>query len=124
MLKFPNILEPSSKLILSSKTAIKFTDLFDTFDSYVGKGGYYLKVMETEDGIEVSAISLESDKNYIHEQTTSATQWIVIHNLNKFPAVTIINSGQKEIIGEIQYLDLNTLVVAFDYSLTGKVICN
>lgn len=124
--KFPDNKEPSSKFTwkFDKDVQIKFKDLFDTIDSYVGKGGYYLKVNDTEDGITVSAVALESDKNYVYEQTIASDIWTVEHNLGKFPAVEIIDSVGVIMIGIVEYIDNNNLSISFDYELTGKVICN
>jgi hypothetical protein len=123
-LNYPNVLEPSGKLIFPNRVWIRFIDLFDTFNSYIGKGGYFLKVNSTENGIDVTAVPSETDKNFVFEQDTPLQEWIVTHNMNKYPAVTILDTNEKEIIGEIEYIDENSLAVRFNYNLTGKVICN
>ena len=48
----------------------------------------------------------------------------VTHNLQKYPAVTIVNSSDDVIIGDIIYTSVNTLTVNFSVPVTGTVICN
>lgn len=54
-------------------------------------------------------------------------EWVVIHNLNKKPEVTIYQAlpGNtfKQIIGLIEYVTPNRLVVKFNQQITGYVRC-
>jgi hypothetical protein len=106
----------------SRKYLDRFTRLIDTFKDYTGRGGLFLKVKDTEDGIETSAFI--SDKNYIHYQIIEDLVWSVTHGLNKYPKIDIIDLNNRKIDGEIIYIDLNNLTVNFDVALSGKVICN
>ena len=123
---FPPMSQPSSKPILTfdKDNPVRFTDLLDTLNSYVGYGGYFLMITIAEDGVTVSPIEIESDKTYVHTQSISATEWLVQHDLDKYPSVQIINSDGRVIIGEIQHTDENNLAVRFEYALTGSVYCN
>jgi len=123
---FPPMSQPSSKPILTfdRENPVKFTDLIDTLNSYVGYGGYFLMVTLTEDGVTVSPIEIESDKTYIHVQSAPAVEWSVKHDLEKYPSVQVVNSAKRVITGEVQYTDLNNLVVRFELSLSGSVYCN
>lgn len=66
----------------------------------------------------------EGDKNYIHTQGLSATSWNITHNLNKFPSVSVIDSDNKLVVGEVQYQDPNNLTVTFSGSFSGKAYLN
>lgn len=68
--------------------------------------------------------NIESDKYYEHDQSVSATTWNIAHNLNKNPAVTIIDTSGNNVEGEIAYTDLNNLTVTFNTGFTGKAYCN
>lgn len=64
-----------------------------------------------------------SDKHY--EQTfTSAASVTVMHNLGKIPAVTVIDSANDEVVGDIQYINSNQLIVSFSAPFSGVVLCN
>lgn len=65
-----------------------------------------------------------TDANYIHTQSVAATTWTVTHNLNKYPAVMIVDSANSVVIGSINYLSLNSLEVELSALSTGKVYCN
>ena len=65
-----------------------------------------------------------SDKNYIHIQGLSSSLWNITHNLNKFPSVSVIDSDNKLVVGEVQYQDQNNLTVTFSGSFSGKAYIN
>lgn len=64
-----------------------------------------------------------SDKNYT--TTFAPTDTLVVtHNLNKYPAVSIITSAGDEVVGSVEYLTLNSLMLVFSSSFGGRVTCN
>ena len=67
---------------------------------------------------------VEGDKNYIHTQGLSSSLWNITHNLNKFPSVSVIDSDNKLVVGEVQYQDQNNLTVTFSGSFSGKAYLN
>jgi hypothetical protein len=123
---FPEMSQPSSKPILTfdKQNPVRFTDLIDTINSYAGFGGYFLMVSLTENGITVSPVVVESDKNYIHTQAIASNSWTVNHNLDKFPSVTVVDSNDRKMTGSVQYIDVDNVTISFEFALTGKVYCN
>lgn len=67
---------------------------------------------------------LVSTSTYTHNQIASSATWNIAHNLNKYPSVTVVDSGNNVVIGDIQYSDLNNLVVTFTGGVTGKAYLN
>jgi hypothetical protein len=63
------------------------------------------------------------DKNYIQSFTVSSSV-TVAHNLQKYPAVTVVSSAKQVIICDIDYIDMNTLTVNFTAPFSGTVYCN
>ena len=64
------------------------------------------------------------DKHYVHKQETSSDTWEVIHNLGKEPAVTVVDSAGTEVIGEVEYVNLNKCILKFQAPFSGKAIFN
>lgn len=63
------------------------------------------------------------DKNYT--ATFSPTDnLLVTHNLDKYPAVDVINSAGDEVVGSVNYLTTNTLIVSFSAPFGGRITCN
>ena len=65
----------------------------------------------------------DGDKNYEQTFLTSSSV-LVTHNLNKRPAVTVIDSADTEIICGINHIDDDTLTLTFTSAFSGVVICN
>ena len=65
----------------------------------------------------------DGDKTYTQSFTNSSSV-TVTHKLGKYPAVTVINSAKDEVVGNVEYLDPNSLVVSFSASFSGSVLCN
>jgi hypothetical protein len=55
---------------------------------------------------------------------TSLSTVLVQHNLQKYPSVTVVDSAYSEVIGDIVYIDTNTLRVSFTGSFSGDIFCN
>lgn len=52
------------------------------------------------------------------------TEVLCTHNLNAYPSVTVVDSAGTVVIGEVQYIDANTLVVRFLAPFSGKLYLN
>lgn len=62
--------------------------------------------------------------SHIHTQTIAAVQWTVTHNLGKYPSVSIVDSADEEVIGEVEYIDTNSLTIKFTAAFSGKAFIN
>lgn len=65
-----------------------------------------------------------ADKTYIHIQGMASAVWTVTHNLGKYPSVTVVDSANTVIIGEVLYLDLNTVRLSFSAPFCGSAYFN
>lgn len=66
----------------------------------------------------------EADAHYEHNQTTTAAVWNVTHNLNKKPSVTVVDSADTTVAGEVHYIDQNTVQLTFKAPFKGKAYFN
>lgn len=69
-------------------------------------------------------IDIINDKNYVHEQIQASNEWSVNHKLKKYPSVSIIDSAGTNVIGEVTYLDENSLRINFSSIMSGKAFLN
>ena len=69
-------------------------------------------------------ITEEQIKQHVHTQISPSSTWVVSHGLNKYPTVTITDSADNEILGDMRYQGLNSIVVTFGFPITGKLICS
>jgi hypothetical protein len=64
--------------------------------------------------------SLKAKVAYTHVQSVSITTWVITHNLNYMPNVTVIDSGGNSVEGEIFYNNTNQLTLSFSNQTSGK----
>ena len=67
---------------------------------------------------------VDGDKHYAHEQAMAAATWVITHNMNKYPAVTITDSAGDQVEGEVHYDSLNALTVKFSAPFAGRAFLN
>jgi hypothetical protein len=75
-------------------------------------------------GVQGPAGPAGGDLTYTHVQGSPATTWSITHNLNKYPAVSVVDSTDRVVDGEVQYLSLNTLQLLFTAGFSGKAYLN
>jgi hypothetical protein len=61
---------------------------------------------------------------FTYEQLVAAYMWDIVHNLNRYPSVTVIDSGGSEIIPEVQYTNENEIKLYFANRTSGKAYLN
>ena len=62
---------------------------------------------------------------FIFEQEIAADTWIIDHNLNKQPSVTIVDSaGNAQVPDEVKYDSANQITVKFISAFAGKAFLN
>ena len=66
----------------------------------------------------------DGDKHYTHTQSNATDQWVITHNLNKHPAVAIVDDGGNILITEVRYDSANQLTVLFNTAESGKAYLN
>lgn len=69
-------------------------------------------------------LGLVADKTYLHQQTVASDTWIIIHNMNKYPSVSVIDSAGNEVIGEVYYDDKNQVTLKFEGGFKGVATLN
>jgi hypothetical protein len=60
---------------------------------------------------------------YVHNQATLSDTWLVVHNLNAHPAVSIEDAGGTVLFGTVKYLSAYQLSITFAKSATGRANC-
>jgi len=64
------------------------------------------------------------NSSYTHVQGTPEALWNILHNLNKRPSVSVVTSFGAAVVGEINYIDNNTLTITFADPFSGKAYLN
>jgi len=67
---------------------------------------------------------LIADSTYTQCFETASDVWTITHNLGKFPSVTVVDSANTVVIGNVDYTNSNSLVITFNASFSGCVFLN
>lgn len=90
----------------------------------IGKSSYELWLDAGHAGSLDDYLNWLRHSTYIHNQGSADNVWIINHNLDKYPSVTIIDSADRVVIGDVLYNDTNTLTVSFAAGFSGKAYLN
>lgn len=74
--------------------------------------------------LQVVSTSGLADATHVHTQMVAATEWTILHNLNKLPAVTIIDTAGSVVIGDVFYVNLNTVKINLTAAMSGTASLN
>jgi hypothetical protein len=69
-------------------------------------------------------ISPSLKETFVYEQLVPSTEWAINHYLGCYPSVTIIDSADSVLIGDITYISEDTLKVNFTFAFAGKALLN
>ena len=64
------------------------------------------------------------ETTYVHDQTTPVNPWVITHNLNRYPSVTVIDSGGSVVEGDLVYTSANLVTITFSGAFSGKAYLN
>jgi hypothetical protein len=64
------------------------------------------------------------DKTFIWVQDVPTNHAEIVHGLNKFPAVTVIDTGGSEIETHVAYVDNNTVIIDLSVSVAWTAYFN
>lgn len=66
----------------------------------------------------------EALTSFVYDQTVADVQWTITHNMAKKPSVTVIDSMNRVVVGEVEYVNDNEVTLRFKYAFKGKAILN
>lgn len=69
-------------------------------------------------------LGIVCDKTFVYNQAISSNVWEIKHDLDKYPAVTVVDSGGSVVVGEIVYIDKNNVRITFTSAFSGKAYFN
>jgi len=72
----------------------------------------------------IGGVGGTGDLNYRFEKMTPSAEWVINHNLGKYPCVTVIDSAGDECEGAVVYNDINTMTLTFSGGFAGTAYLN
>lgn len=83
-------------------------------------------VKEKSNSVTVTGVigGVSLDANFVFTQTSPSATWVVNHNLNKYCSVTVVDSADNIVYGEVLYNSLNQITLTFAGAFSGKAFFN
>lgn len=69
-------------------------------------------------------LGIEEDKHFLFVQAIASDVWEIKHDLNKYPSVTVVDSADSVVIGDVTYIDENNVRLTFSDAFSGKAYLN
>jgi hypothetical protein len=66
------------------------------------------------------AASAGNTRRYEFVQQAASATWVITHTLGGKPSVTIVDSADTHVFGEVQYIDNTVVTVTFSVAFSGK----
>lgn len=66
----------------------------------------------------------EALSTFVFEQGVASNVWVIEHNLNKYPTITLVDSAGVEFQARKEYNSLNQVTVYLNGATTGKAFLN
>lgn len=85
--------------------------------------GKFLRANPDTGAIEFTNVG-EADKHFEFFQGSPELTWVITHNLEKYPSVTVLDSAGTEVECEVQHNDINTLTLNFSEPFAGSAYLN
>lgn len=93
------------------------TDSVGNLSFYIAPGSYDFEVRGVRVPFDVEAPS-SGTAAYTHTQTILNDTWTIIHNLGFKPQVAVVIGGE-EVLADVSWPDLNTVIVGLDIPRMG-----
>jgi hypothetical protein len=62
--------------------------------------------------------------SFVHTQGVASDTWTVSHNLGYYPNVTVVDSAKREVVGDVEYINTNTIQITFSSGFSGEAYCS
>ena len=117
--------ESLSKLVINKLTQAEYDELLandqiNDNEIYVTTDTDYYTKKEVDNLI----ASVGGSTTFIFNQEEPLKEWIIEHNLNKYPYIVTVDLNGEEIIGDKTYIDNNIVKVTFTSLVSGKAYLN
>lgn len=67
---------------------------------------------------------VSQDAHFVYTQSSPSAQWVITHNLAKYPSVTVVDSADSTVYGEVEYNSINQLTITFSGAFSGRAFLN
>lgn len=105
---------------------LKVTDVPDGVGDFLTQdvNGNVTKRTATDTLVDIGAAPATHIHNYVHEQAIASDTWTVNHGLGKFSSVVVVDSANTVVMGQIDYVDADNVIITFNSAFTGFAYFN
>lgn len=61
-----------------------------------------------------------SGGSYVHDQQVPASTWVITHSLGFYPNVTVVDTSDREVEGDLVQTSMNSMTITFSAAFGGK----
>ena len=83
-----------------------------------------LDPVNAQDAATKSYVDALSDKHLVFTQALPSATWVITHNLNKFPSITVVDTANTVVYGEYVFNSINQTTLNFSSAFAGKAYLN
>jgi hypothetical protein len=65
-----------------------------------------------------------SPTTYTFDQDVPSNQWVIEHNLDRYPSATVVDSAGSTIICDVQYDSPDQVTIQFSAAFSGRAYLN
>jgi hypothetical protein len=77
-----------------------------------------------ETGAGPGGTTITGDAYFEYPRTTPSTIWSVVHNLGKYPSVTVVDDQGQMVEASVYFPSLNVVIISFSVATTGTAFMN
>lgn len=114
------VTDTNNKMLFRDKMAVEGDELDST--------GQFTFVADELSEDEYTLIDVNTygggDKHYSHNQSSAQSTWNITHNLGKFPSISVVDSSKNVVIGDVKYIDANSVSITFTAAFSGRAYMN
>ena len=81
-------------------------------------GSDLIDVQRTDNAVTVTS------KTFVFEQGFASSEWVINHNLDKYPSITLVDTAGTIFIGQVVYNDFDNCTVKINGATKGKAYLN
>lgn len=67
----------------------------------------------------ISPATLNTVLTYTHQQVNPSDIWTIVHNMGRYPNVTVTDSANTVVTGDIAYINVNVIHISFASAFSG-----
>lgn len=86
-----------------------------------------LALLNLQTAIETLVVNCLIDNGsstFVFVQIGASTIWTITHNLGRYPSVTLVDTSNEVMLGDVTYTSVNIVTVQFTSAINGKAFLN